>query len=137
MSKIVPAFVASMLLTVAVHGDNSGLVTYDEFLSSRGLTQSQVDCRSPKTEDVLNVRSQDWDRSQTVCEVWIKEKVTPEQRLTFKDGAQVYMTVRRWTAPKPVPPQQVEVSDSFVVKEDSKPETSTKAYKRYVGKQEP
>lgn len=137
MSRIFTAFVASLLLAAVAHGDNSGLVTYNEFLAVRGLSQAQVDCKNPKTEDVLFVRIQDWDRGQTVCEVWIKEKVTREQPLTFKDGSQVYMTMRRWTAPKSMPPQQVEVSDSFVVKEDTKPETHSKAYKRYVAKQEP
>ena len=111
--------------------DSSGLLTYDQYLNSRGLTRADVDCINSQTEDVLNPRTQGWDSSKSVCEVWTKEKRTPAERLTFKDGSQVYMTAREWQESVPRT-ETTTKSDDFVVKQDENVVTSRKPIKRYV-----
>jgi hypothetical protein len=88
MKKAFFVVTAMVLLAKPALADRSGLLTYDEFLASHDLTRADVKCINPQTEDVLNILSRDWDRGQTICEVWINEKVTPAQPLTYKDGAQ-------------------------------------------------
>lgn len=124
-------FVAMTLVLAggSAFADSSGLVTYGEFLASKNLTITDVKCINPQTDDVLNPRDQEWDSGKTVCEVWVNEKVTPAQPLTFKDGSQVYMTVRTWMESEP---RQVERSDEYIVRADSKQEQQTKGYKRYI-----
>lgn len=121
------------LLSVApvLARDSAGLLTYDQYLSSRGLTRGDVDCINSQTEDVLNPRTQDRDSSKTVCEVWIKEKRTPAERLTFKDGSQVFMTAREWQEPVHRTDTATK-SDDFVVKQDENVVSSRKPFKRYV-----
>lgn len=121
------------LLSVApiLARDSAGLLTYDQYLSSRGLARADVDCINSQTEDVLNPRTQGWDSSKAVCEVWIKEKRTPAERLTFKDGSQVYMTARDWQEAVPRT-ETTTKSDDFVVKQDENVVTSRKPFKRYV-----
>jgi hypothetical protein len=120
-----------LLSAVPLFARDPGLLTYDQFLNSRGLTRGDVDCINSQTEAVLNPRTQGWDPNKAVCEVWIKEKRTPAERLTFKDGSQVYMTPREWqeTIPRT---ETTTKSDDFVVKQDAVTEASRKQFKRYV-----
>jgi hypothetical protein len=112
---------------------DAGLLTYDQYLQSRHLTRDDVECKNDKTEDVLNPKSQGYDSARTVCEVWIKEK--PAQKLTFKDGTQVYKTAREWTEEwtESVPRQGTKSGD-FVVKEGLQSTVQKKPVKHYVAR---
>lgn len=129
--------VALILLLSAsmLFGKDQGLLTYEQYLASRGLTSNDVECIKEQTEDVLNPINQSWDNSRSICEVWIKEKITAGRPLTFKDGSQVYKTVREWQEPVPRPET---VSGEFVVKQDEKivppVPAEPKRFKRYVPK---
>lgn len=129
MRKALFVAITLVLAGGSAFADRSGLVTYAEFLASKNLTIADVKCINAQTENVLNPRNQEWDSDKTVCEVWVNEKITPAQPLTFKDGSQVYMTVRTWMEPEP---RQVERSDEYIVRADSKQEQQTTGYKRYV-----
>ena len=131
MAKKLFVIVLCLLSAVPLFAKEAGLLTYDQYLDSRGLARGEVECINSQTEDVLNPRNQKWDSNKTVCEVWIKEKRTPAERLTFKDGSQVYMTAREWEEAVPRT-ETTTKSDEFVVKQDAVTETSQKAFKRYV-----
>jgi len=124
-----------LLLASPVLASGPDLLGYDQFLSARGLAHGDVECVNPNTEDVLVISLQKWDSNRSVCEVWVKERVTPRQRLTFKDGNPVFMAVHEWEDRVSVPKTETR-SGEFVVREESKQviEKSKKSFKRYVTK---
>jgi hypothetical protein len=133
MIKRLLMLLALLSFSSILFAKDTGLLTYDQYLQSRHLTRDDVECKNDKTEDVLNPKSQGWDNARAVCEVWIKEK--PAQKLTFKDGSQVYKTVHEWTEEwtESVPRQGTKSGD-FVVREDQQATVQKKSVKRYVAR---
>jgi hypothetical protein len=131
MIKTLLAALILLLSASSLFGRDQGLLTYEQFLASRGLSPDDVKCIKEQTEDVLNPMNQTWDNGRSVCEVWTKERP-----LTFKDGSQVYKAVREWQEAVPRTETQT-VSGEFVVKQDEKTVTlppDKKSFKRYVPK---
>ena len=129
-----------LLFSPALFAKDSGLQTLDQFLSKQRLTRSQVECRNETIEPVLNTLNQKWDDDRKVCEVWIKETVTPAAQLKFPDGSPVYKTAREWTEEWSEPvTRQTTKSEEFVVKDEQKTTQTTthSRIKRYVPKTSP
>jgi hypothetical protein len=62
-----------------------------------GITEDDVVLKNCAPRDVINPRVQQWDRGKSVCEVWSKDVVIPEQRTPGKplqyadaEGGQIY-----------------------------------------------